>query len=46
MNSFNTDEDTSKILRKYQQKRCTVKTFNQVANVAFSSRLLALTFFR
>jgi len=29
MNSFNTDEDTSKILRKYKAKRVTVKTFNQ-----------------
>lgn len=29
MNSFNTDEDTSKILRKYTQKRVSVVTFNQ-----------------
>lgn len=29
MNSFNTDEDTIKILRKYAQKRVNVMTFNQ-----------------
>ena len=29
MNSFNTDEDTTKILRKYAQKRVNVLTFNQ-----------------
>ncbi|XP_076442104.1 UTP--glucose-1-phosphate uridylyltransferase-like isoform X2 [Babylonia areolata] len=29
MNSFNTDEDTSKLLRKYSQVKVTIHTFNQ-----------------
>ncbi len=30
MNSFNTDEDTHALLRKYSGNRVTVKSFNQV----------------
>ena len=29
MNSFNTDEDTEKILRKYRQVQVKIYTFNQ-----------------
>ncbi len=29
MNSFNTDEDTEKILRKYTQFKIKIYTFNQ-----------------
>ena len=29
MNSFNTDEDTEKILRKYAQMKIKIHTFNQ-----------------
>ena len=29
MNSFNTDEDTDKILRKYAQVKVKIYTFNQ-----------------
>ena len=30
MNSFNTDDDTQALLRKYSGNRITVKSFNQV----------------
>ena len=34
MNSFNTDSDTEKILRKYGKAKCHISTFNQVCGCA------------